>query len=167
VSVTDPEPGRYICLRTASLFGYLIRAVTRSPVDHAVVVLEGGKCAEATVRGTRIDDLAKYAGALAVSNTAEDMTGAQRMMVCATAESYAGREYGWSLIAAIALRKLGVKPGWLMRILDDKDALICSELVCIAGQSAGLNWACGESSAEYVEPSELALRDVMRPVTIT
>lgn len=164
VSSTDLQPGSYLCVRTGSLFGFLVRLFTRSQFDHAFVYLGGGEIAEATVWGSRIDALASYSGALAVANSAEVMTAPERQDVCAKARSLAGEEYGWGTILVISLRLLGVRWGWLLRFADDRDAVICSELVAESGQAAGVDWLCGESEAALVTPAELAERRVMRSV---
>jgi hypothetical protein len=158
VLASEIEPGRYVCTRTKSPFGFLIRIFTRSPYDHAFIVLGGGLIAEATNTGTRIDNLDRYKGQLAVANTDELMTTAQRAQVAQAARQLVGREYGWGAIGVIALRKLGLKWGWLLRFADEKDADICSEDVAIAGAAAGLDWLCGEEDPALVRPDELAAR---------
>lgn len=166
LSASDLQPGDYVVLRTGSPFGYLVRTFTRSPFDHAVLYCGHGVIVEATIHGAKIDSLSLYAGALAAANTGETLTAAQRAAIVAKARSFAGLEYGWGAIVTIALRLLGFRWGWLQRIADDKDALICSELVAKSGDAAGVNWLCGEQDPAFVTPAELSRCPGVVPVSI-
>ncbi len=161
------QAGDYVVVDTGTLFGWLIRLFTRSKYDHAFIWNGDGTITEATIRGVRVDSPAQYAGHLAAANTGEALTGAQRATIVATARGFAGDEYGFGDIAVIALRLLGFRWGWLRRIADDRDALICSELVCEAGLAAGLaSWQCGEPDPAYVTPADLAKRPGVGPVSL-
>lgn len=166
--MTDLLPGTYVCLGTGSLFGRIIRLVTKSPVNHTFVVTGPGEIVEATGTGVMRNPLSKYAGCAAVANLNEPVTEAQRNSVASAALVYAidKDEYAWPGIAAIGLRRLGLKWGWLLKISADHDALFCSELAVEAGAAAGLDWSCGEPSAACVDPGELARRPGCVPVTI-
>lgn len=165
ILASEAEPGQYMCVRTASPFGFMIRLFTQSQYDHAFIVLGPHQVAEATIRGVRVDALAKYAGHLAIAST-DALTPQQQAKVCATARSFAGREYNWRDIAILALRRAGARWGWLLRAADDRDALICSELVAVAGMSATppLDWMCSKAAPEYVTPADLASRPGTVPV---
>lgn len=167
-SLSDPplQPGCYVCVRTGSLFGFLIRLFTRSPFDHAFIYAGAGQIVEATTRGVRLDSLSLYAGARAVANVREPMTAGQRAAVVSAAKATAGREYNVPDIPVIALRLLGFRWQWLRRIADDRDADICSEDVCQAGAAAGLDWQCGEPDPAFVTPADLARRRGVVPVSI-
>lgn len=165
VLASEIEAGRYICLRTGSAFGALIRLFTGSPFDHVILITGPGQCTQATVRGVKTGPLSQFAGALAVANSAEDMTAAQRDAVVKFALARDGDEYAWPLIGVLGLRRLGARWTWLLKISADKDALDCSELAASAGASAGLPaWLCGEPSAMLTEPGQMAARPVMVPV---
>lgn len=158
VLTSEVEAGRYICVKTRSPFGWVIRVFTRSLFDHALINLGNGDIAEATVTGVRIDRLDSYRGQPACANTAEPMTGAQRAAVCVKARSFAGMEYGWGTVMLIGLRSMGARSRWLTRMLTDRDALICSQMVCLSSAPQGPDWQCGEMSPEFVEPAGLARR---------
>lgn len=162
--MTDLLPGTYICLQTGSIFGRIIRFVTKSPVNHVVVVTGPDRCVQATNTGVKATGLP--VSAVAVANVREPMTDAQRTKVAAAAESCVGDEYAWPAIAAIGLRRLGLKWGWLLKVSADHDAVFCSELAVRAGAQGGLDWLCGEPSAACVDPGELAKRPGCVPVTI-
>jgi len=165
VFASELLPGTYCCVSTTGLFGRVIRMVTRSRYDHALIYLGSGDIVEATVTGVRISRLASYSGRPMCANAAEAMTDTQRAGVCAKGRSFAGDEYGWGTIALIALRLAGIRSRWLTRLLSDRDAVICSQLVCEAGEAEGLtSWQCGEPSPQFVEPAELARRPGMERV---
>ena len=164
VFASELKQGSYCVVRTRGLFGYIIRAFTASTVDHAFVVLGGGLIAEATVYGCKVDGIAQYQGQTMFTDVGDRISASQRSQICKQARSYAGREYGWSDIALIGLRRLGLRAGWLRRVLRDRDALICSELVCVAGTAGGQNWFCGTGDAALVTPAELARRPGMERV---
>jgi len=158
VSAWSIEPGRYICLRTRSLYGRLIRLLTSSPFDHVVVVTGPDEIVQATVWGVRRGSLSQFAGNLAVCNAAEPMTAHQRAAVVTAVGSYAGDEYAWAGIVVIGLRKLGLRWAWLLKASADRDAVFCSELAALGGGAAGLDWDCGEASPALVTPAEMAAR---------
>lgn len=162
---SEVEAGQYMCVRTGGPFGYVIRSVTRSPVNHAFVVLGGGQIAEATLRGVKVDALTKYAGCLAVASS-DAQAPVQQVKVVNTARMAAGKEYAWRDIFIIGLRHFGAKWRWLLRAADERDALICSELVCEAGLAAhpAMDWLCGEPEPAMVTPADLASRPGVVPV---
>jgi hypothetical protein len=165
VLASEIRPGHYLCLKTRSPFGALIRLFTRSPWDHAVLVTSPGEIVQATLRGVKHGPLAQFAGCQAVASTGEHLAPWTRDEITAAGVARVGEEYAYTLIGVIALRKLGLRQGWLLRASDDKDAVICSELVALAGQAARLDWLCGEPSPATVRPDELAGREpFMHPV---
>jgi len=159
---SEIQPGRYICLKTRSPLGWLIRVVCRSPFDHAALVTAPGVITEATLRGVRQSPLPKYRGCFAAVNAAEIITGEQAAAIVIKGRAFARDEYAFPLLIVIALRKLGIKWRWILRLAEDRDAVICSELVAASGQVAYLDWLCGESSPETVRPDQLGARLAMR-----
>lgn len=161
---TELLPGQYCCVRTGSVFGLAIRACTHSIVDHAFVCLGDGMIVEATVSGVKVNSIDQYHGAAMFVDAGDFLTTEQRLAVCDTARSFAGREYGWGTIALIGLRLMGERSPRVTRLLSDRDAVICSQLVAEAGTAGGQDWMCGQESAEFVEPAQLLLRPGMERV---
>lgn len=167
ILASELEPGRYVCLRTGSVFGRVIRAVTRSQFDHVILVTGPGQCTQATTRGVKTTPLSDFTGALAVANAAEQMSVWQRDAVVRFAMACDGDEYAWPSIFVLGLRALGIKWAWLLRAAADKDAKFCSELAANAGLAAVpqmTGWLCGQHNPALVEPSQMAARDCMVPV---
>lgn len=162
---SELQPGTYVVLRTRSFFGAVIRFFCRSQWDHAVLVTGPGEITQATLRGVKTGPLSQFSGCLAVANSAEDMTPAQRRNAATFMKALDRDEYAFALLPVIALRLAGVKWSWLIRLTQDRDAVICSEAVAQAGQHIGKDWLCGEPSAAAVQPCELAgRRPFMRSV---
>lgn len=159
-----PEPGCYVCVRTGGLFGWIIRRATKSPYDHAAVVVDDGIVVEATPYDVRTSPLARYQGAQVCADTGEDLTPAQRAVITAKALSFIGAEYDWATIAVIGLGQLGLHWRILLRLTGGKRALICSQLVALCGQAAGLDWQCGKASPALVTPADLARRPGVAPL---
>lgn len=165
--MTDIEPGRYVCVSTPDWFGWLIRKVTRSKVNHAVLVTGPGEIIEARPSGMRKGLLSEYAGRYAVANTAEPMTQEQRIAVAAEAERLLGVGYNWAADADIGLEDLGWRLRWLARIAGADRLLMCSQAVVTEGKAGGMDWQCGKASPDQVAPGDLANRPGTEPVTIT
>jgi len=165
-----PEPGDYACvqipwvkfrgMRVPNLIGYAIRLFTWSKYDHAIVYLGNGLIAEAQPKGARISFLNEYDGdAIVWSHDA--LTAEQREEIIAVAQAYAIAKvpYGFLDIAYLGLARIGFKPAWLLRYVEDERRLICSQLVALCGQRAGVDsWLCGQPNACLVKPSDLANR---------
>lgn len=160
---TEIEPGQYVCLRTKSPLGAVVRVFCHSPYDHVVVYIGAGQCVQATIHGTRITPLDIFRGCQAVAST-DRMTKAAGEAVVAKAKSMVGDEYGWQYLPVIATRLAGVKWDWLVRVSQDHDAMICSELAVLAGAAGGRDWLCGEPMASCVRPCQLAARRTVAPV---
>lgn len=164
--MTSVEPGRYGVVRTRGFLGWVIRRATKSPYDHAFLFAGVGNLIEATPYDVRLAPVTGYTGALMAASTAEPMTAEQRAAVVAKALSYLGTEYGWDDLAVIALSELGLHWRLLIRAMGAQRALICSQLVAICGQAAGMDWQCGKESPALVTPADLARRAGVRPVSV-
>lgn len=165
VRYSDIAPGRYICLKTKSPLGAVVRLFCHpSPFDHVVVATGNGRCVQATVRGVKESLLTDFWGCEAVVCT-DLMSAAQGEAIAAKARTYVGDEYGWQYLPLIALRKAGLRSEWAVRVCQDSDAVICSELAVLAGKAGGMDWLCGgETDAAMVRPDELANRPTVAPV---
>ena len=159
------DPGRYGVVRTRTFMGWVIRQATKSDYDHAFIFAGDTTVIEATPYDVRVAEITEYAGMPVSANTAEDMTAAQRSAVLKVALSYVGREYNWADLAVIGLGELGWHWQILLRLMRADKALICSELVALCGQAAGMDWACGKDPSQ-VTPADLSRRAGMRTVSV-
>jgi len=166
-AVPDVEAGRYICIRTRSLPGALIRLVTHSRYDHAVISTGSGHIIEARAPGgVRASSLSAYAGCAMAADTAEDLTAAERAAVVAAARAREGEGYDYAQLADDALAQFGLPWRWLLRWTFTARRLVCSELVAECGVAAGLDsWSCGKPVAA-VTPADLARRPGVHPADL-
>jgi uncharacterized protein YycO len=154
----EPQPGDYGVVSTRGFYSWLIRVGTRSQFTHAFIVMPGSRLIEAEPSGAREMPLSEYDGYDVRYNTGEQITDAQRAQICAKAETLLGTPYGWTDIARLALRCLGVQWAWLTRRADNERAMICSQIVAACGDAAGLDWNCGREAPAAVTPGDLANR---------
>jgi uncharacterized protein YycO len=164
---SEVERGSYLCVQTASVFGWFIREATRSEVDHTVLAIGDGQIVEATdPGGVVVSPITKYAGRYAVACT-DVMTARQRDTVVRSAMSAVGSEYNFATIGYQALSDLA---GWhwavLLHAAKRGHVFDCSQLAAWCGQQAHLDWMCGASDVALVTPAALARRPGVVPVTI-
>lgn len=165
VSARSIDPGRYICVKTSSIFGRVICIATRSEFDHTAIVIPGQKIVEATTNaGVVISPLAKYAGHHAVVCT-DPMTAREKASVSQAALSLVGDRYNFSTIEYQALADL---TGWhwaaLLIAARGGHVFDCSQTAAYCGARAGLDWMCGQAEQCLVSPGMLAARPTVAPV---
>lgn len=158
-----PVAGRYGVVKTFGWVPWLIRRATHSQFDHAFVIVEDGAIVEAEPGGVRLGHLSEYYGNRIAINSAEDMTVAQRTAVVATAKQMIGKPYGDLQIVEDGLESLGWHWRWLLNRAAGDGEVVCSQLVALAGQAAGLDWRGGADSTTEVTPAHLARRPGMTP----
>lgn len=160
-----PAAGLYGVVKTSGLVPWVIRRATHSQFDHAFVVLEDGAVVEAEPAGVRLGHLSEYYGCRIAINSAEEMSVEQRATVVATAKAMIGKPYGDLQIIDDGLESLGWHWRWLLKRASGDGEVVCSQLVAIAGQAAGLDWRGGADSATETTPAMLARRPGMTPWT--
>lgn len=162
------EAGRYACIGTPGFAAWVIRRITRSKFNHAVILGPDGAIIEATPEGVRPGTLSEYAGMPAVANTREFMTSGERDAVWAKAQTLLGDGYNWAADADIGLEDLGWHWRWLARLSGARRHLMCSQAVVTAGEGPvpPMPWMCGKASPAQVAPADLARRLGVEPVSI-
>jgi uncharacterized protein YycO len=163
-SATSPWPaaGLYGVVKTSGFVPWVIRRATHSQFDHAFVILEDGAIVEAEPGGVRAGHLSEYSGCRIAINSAEDMTVAQRATVATIAKAMIGKPYGDLQIIDDGLECLGWRWRWLLKRAADDGEVVCSQLVALCGQAAGLDWRGGAATATETTPAMLARRPVMQ-----
>lgn len=150
-------PGQYGCVCTGGFFGWLIRVGTRSHYNHAFIVMDGDQIIEADPKGASWGQLSDYANDAVVFST-DVLSAEQVSLIQNKAVVLLGTPYGWTDIARLSLRCLGVQWRWLTRAADNERAMICSQLVAACGAAAGVDWTCGREAPAAVTPGDLANR---------
>lgn len=161
-----PAPGDFGVTRTGGLAAAAIRWGTNSPVNHAFIYIGHGKIIEADPHGARVNNAAAYPGATWSTGRLPALLDAERKAVVEAALHMAGTPYGWADIAAITLaqKRLGGlidadlaadRQPWIVRRLCRTDRLICSQLVDLAYERAGLHLYDDGRLPGLVSPGDL------------
>lgn len=156
-----PATGRYFVVKTSGFVPWVIRRATHSAYDHAGIVLEDGAIIEAEPGGVRIGHLSEYYRCRIAINSGEDMTVEQRTAVAAAARAMVGKAYGDLQIVEDGLECLGWHWRWLLKCASGDGEVVCSQLVALAGQAAGLDWRGGAATTTEVTPAMLSRRSGM------
>jgi hypothetical protein len=119
--------GQIGLIRTRGPLGWLIRAVTRSPVNHVVVAVDEVLCIGAEQHGARIRPISHFAH---VTWSRFDLTAEQISGIVAWCEAHEGAPYSWIDDAAIGLEQVlgGRTPRWLLRRLSATRTMQCAQL---------------------------------------
>ncbi len=168
--MTTPEAGDYGCVQITwlhktlfgksilvpNIIGYLIRLATWSRYDHSFVYIGHGVIIESQSQGAKMARLGKYRGD-AIIWSADKLTLTERKAVTQKALSLRGVPYGFLDIVYLGLATIGFKFKWLLKRVEREDRLICSQLVAVCGNSAGVDaWLCDKPNACLVTPADLA-----------
>jgi len=125
-------PGDFILVRSNGVVGWLIRAITRSPVNHAAIVRDDDTVLEARAKGAVFTAWSKYAsrfGKDAVGTARLPLTEAQRAKVPAVADQLEGTPYGFLDLLSVGLLQYHIRLSPLRTIVARQDRAICSQLV--------------------------------------
>lgn len=152
-----PPLGAYFVVRTNGFAGAVIRLATRSRENHAGVHVGGGMVVEAQPHGARLSPLTDYSGPIGW-NDEEPLTDAQRQAIADAARGLVGRPYSWLDILALGLRQFGVRLPGLAKRIERSDRLICSQLVDLAYEVAGVHLFTDGRLPQDVTPGDLADR---------
>ena len=158
-----PDAGRYFVVKTHGLVPWVIRRAGHSWADHAGIVLPDGAIVEAEPGGVRVGHLSEYYGCHIAINSDEGMTVEQRTAVVEAARAMVGKLYGDLQIVEDGLESLGWHWRWLLNRAASDGEVVCSQLVALCGQAAGLDRRGGADSTTNVTPANLARRPGMQP----
>jgi len=158
-----PTAGRYFVVKTHGFVPWVIRRACHSWADHAGIILDDGAIVEAEPGGVRLGHLSEYYGCRIAINSAEEVTVDQRVTVVATAKEMIGKPYNDLAIVDDGLESLGWHWHKLAKWASDDGEVVCSQLVALAGQAAGLDWRGGAQTTTEVTPGDLARRPGMTP----
>jgi len=139
--VTHPA-GTIFVLRSGGWMGALIRLATRSSVNHTGIALGDGRTVEAMPRGATIgreQDGPDVIWGTDLLATIEAQRPGAGVRIAAEALRLVGTPYGFLDIAALGLTAIGLRWGWLERIVGRQDRLICSQLDDVACLRAGVH----------------------------
>ena len=149
-------PGDYCVVATPGVIAWLIRAVTRSTVNHAFILTDPAEIIEADPSGAQQAILAKYDGMYQAWSDM-DLSPTVRAAIIDHALDHVGDPYSWLDDACIGLADLfgWHVPAWVRRRLARTDRLMCSQLVDIAYLEAGVHLFSDGRIPGDVAPSDL------------
>lgn len=137
--MTAPPPGTIGLTSTPDLSGAIIRLGTRSPINHVFIVLAGGQLFEARPSGAGLNNLSRYPHASFRTDIIP--TDEQRGAIIASVTGLMGTPYNWLDIAALSWWCLTGNrvPVKVQRRIEDTKTLICSQLVDLVYERAGIH----------------------------
>lgn len=141
-----PKPGDIFLTQIGGATGAVIRVgqaiVAQDPsrYTHAGIILDNGEVLAAQPHGARVDPIESIIddrplAILPVPEWAEDRRG----LIVNIARKYEGHRYGFWSYVWIGLARLGIRPGWMQRIVASETGLICSALADRAWFYAGIH----------------------------
>lgn len=128
--------------------------------QHAFVYIGNGEVIEADPDGARISPLSDYTEdrTVAWSTDAVVLNAEEQLAIVSAAYDYLGTPYSWATYLSLATARLGMRPGWLRRMVSDTDAMICSQYVDQCYQDAGVRLYLDGRIPGDVTPGDLAYR---------
>ena len=147
----SPLPGDYGVVRTTGFVAACIRLATRSPANHAFIMASPTTIIEARPTGARRSLLSEYDH---VRWSTHDLTPVQREAILRATGMQVGMPYGFLDILALAFAAFGVDMRWADKRVNQLNTRICSQLVAVAYEAAGIQLAPGKLPAE-VTPADL------------
>ena len=123
---------------TTGFWGRVIRAVTRSHYNHAVIAISETLCAGAEPGGVRIRSITEFPD---IVWSKFPLTLPQQVKVVLFTKSQLGVRYNYAddLFIGIALLTRERTPAWIERALSDPDSWQCAQLADAALQRAGVH----------------------------
>lgn len=155
------RPGDFYLTRFGGLTGLLLTIAQALTGDlsrylHAGIYLGDGRVIAAHRGGARIYSVEKVMDERPLAVSRNYLTLQQRADIVKAARDLAGRPYGYLDYLSLALVTLRIRPKWLLRYVEGTGHLICSQLVDVAYQRAGVHlFADGRPSGD-VTPGDLA-----------
>jgi hypothetical protein len=132
--MTAVTPGDFGVVRTGDWTGAVIRHVTRSEWNHALVAVTPFVAVEARPSGAGTVLLSAYRNIAWYK--APDGKGPE---IADRARGLVGVPYGWPDILSVGLLQYHIKPHLLRAFVADENRLICSQLVDLAYSQAGVH----------------------------
>lgn len=160
MKLEELQPGDLIFDHTHDLFGLLIRKITRSWANHIALYIGDGKVIEANPGGIKINSVNKYLTPILrkVSIFRIKATSIQLYDMIENAKEMQDYKYDYFQIISLLflyITKLHKKvPGFQI-----KKFTICSELIDISAEKAGINFTNKFSS--NVTPDDIMKSDIL------
>lgn len=147
-----PQPGDILLMQIGGWTGKLVWVLQAlngdlSPWTHAAVMLDDGELFEAKPSGGGVIKLHAYRNRrMAIVDHVKrgaayeplKLADSQRADIVKTARGFTGVGYSWGTYLYLAAYRLGIRPGWLKRRVQDSRRMICSQAADRAYADAGV-----------------------------
>lgn len=151
--MTHPPEGDFAVVATGGWAAKVIRWVTRSPVNHAVLSVGQGMIVEGDPKGAQLSHFTKYPHAIWAN---WPLTSRARDQIGTWGRRHVGVPYSWVDDAEIGMvDTFHWAPRWMRRRLRSTRTLMCSQLVDAAYQAAGVQLFTDGRPAGGVSPGDL------------
>lgn len=155
----SPKPGDIGLARISGLTGWLVGlgqflCGDSSRYTHCYIVLDNGNVMAGQPGGARQDKLSLYDNQAAYLQM--DLTDEQRRNIVIIAKSLEETPYGWFNYLAIGLARFNIRPKWLTRYIASNKTLICSQLVDLVYERAGIHLFNDGRPEGLVTPGDLS-----------
>jgi cell wall-associated NlpC family hydrolase len=157
--MTEPLPGDFGLTRIGGLAGSFVNCGQWfvgdfAPVQHALVYVGDGRVVQAMPDGAECIPLEAASPVVKWSTGLIDLTPEQREGISLLSLQLVGTPYSFLDYVSIALERLGVRPKFIRDFVASSGHLICSQLVCLAYERAGINLFPGTFPGD-VTPGDL------------
>lgn len=149
-----PQVGDYFVTATGGWVAKVIRMATCSKVNHAGIYIGAGQIVEAQPGGAKRRNAIAYPHAIW---SKRPLTSSERAEIGLAAVALVGTPYGFLDIVALAYAKVLGRacPKFIRRRVERSDRLICSQLVDVCYQHAGIQLFADGRPNEDVTPGDL------------
>lgn len=147
--MTEPLPGDFGLTKIRGLAGAFVNfgqwfVGDFAPVQHALVYVGDGRVVQAMPDGAECIPLEEASPVVKWSTGLVDLTPEQREGISLLALQLVGTPYSFLDYLSIALERLGIRPKLIRDRVADTGHLICSQLVVLAYERAGVFLFPGE-----------------------
>jgi cell wall-associated NlpC family hydrolase len=142
--MTEPLPGDFGLTKIGGLAGLFVNfgqwfVGDFAPVQHALVYVGDGRVVQAMPDGAEGIPLEEASPVVQWSTGLIDLTPEQREGISLLALQLVGTPYSFLDYVSIALERLGVRPKFIRDHVASTGHLICSQLVVLAYERAGVD----------------------------
>ncbi|MFD5308303.1 C40 family peptidase [Streptomyces ardesiacus] len=141
--MTEPLPGDFGLTKIRGLAGAFVNfgqwfVGDFAPVQHALVYVGNGMVVQAMPSGAELIRLEDASPVVKWSTGLIELKPWQRLKIADETNGLVGTPYSFLDYVSIALERLGVRPRWVLERVAGTGHLICSQLVALAYERAGI-----------------------------
>ncbi|AWN05283.1 peptidase [Streptomyces phage Ibantik] len=160
--MTEPMVGDFGLTKISGLAGAFVSfgqwfVGDFAPVQHALVYVGDGMVVQAMPSGAELIRLEDASPVVKWSTGLIHLTDEKREEIADEAYGLVGTPYSFLDYVSIALERLGIRPRWVLERVAGSERLICSQLVTLAYERAGVQLFSDGRFPGDVTPGDLYL----------